>query len=218
MHALHNSWRQCLVGPKIAQCSLLVAFHCWLKLHIAQFQSSAGQARLCLVQFKKLVSLLTTRTMPCIVFVVTLLTSRRKLRNLWDQSHRYIASQFSSSFRFSTNILLSISASMSPGIKVFICLSVAQVQRFPSKRVEGTVQSTLRDVVDQVSMNVPTDEDIELFIDKEINIWWQKHHSKQHHQQHLKAAYQMHERKRKFANNIEAKQSCKIKRIHLWWK
>jgi len=39
----------------------------------------------------------------------------------------------------------------------------------------------LGDAVDQVSMGLPTHEDIELFIGKDI---------KQHHEQHLKAAYQ----------------------------
>ncbi len=54
--------------------------------------------------------------MPCAVLVVSLLTSQPKLRNLHDQSHRYVASQFSSSFWFSTDIFLAMSVTMSPSI------------------------------------------------------------------------------------------------------
>ena len=41
---------------------------------------------------------------------------------------------------------------------------------FEESIVEDIVQSTLGDVVDQVSMNLPTHEDIMLFVDKEIKI------------------------------------------------
>ena len=48
-----------------------------------------------------------------------------------------------------------------------------------------------RDAVDQVSMDLPTHEDINLFVDKDIKIQQQQHHNKQHHEQQLKATYQM---------------------------
>ncbi len=53
---------------------------------------------------------------------------------------------------------------------------------FQESRDEDNVQSTLGDAVDQVSMDLPTHEDIKLFVDKEIKIWQWQHHNEQHHQ------------------------------------
>lgn len=54
--------------------------------------------------------------MPCSVPAVSLPTSWRKLCDLHDHSHRYVASHFSSSFCFSTNRFLAISVAMYLGI------------------------------------------------------------------------------------------------------
>lgn len=62
---------------------------------------------------------------------------------------------------------------------------------FQESRVEDTIHSALGDAIDQVSMSLPTHEDIKFFIGKDIKIWKQKHHSKQHHEWKLKEAYQM---------------------------
>jgi len=42
---------------------------------------------------------------------------------------------------------------------------------FQESRVEDTIESTLGDVVDQVSKDLHTHEDINLFLDKDIKIW-----------------------------------------------
>ena len=71
------------------------------------------------------------------------------------------------------------------------CSSSSQQYRyngFQDNRDEDTVQSTLGDAVDQVSMDLPTHEDIKLFLDKDIK---QQHHSEKHHDQPLKASYRM---------------------------
>jgi len=85
-------WGSVLLALETVQCSLLVACHCWLKLCITQFQSSAGQDGLCIAQFQNSFSLPTNQTMPWVVLVVSLPTSQWKLCNLHDQSHRYVAS------------------------------------------------------------------------------------------------------------------------------
>lgn len=54
-----------------------------------------------------------------------------------------------------------------------MCSSTSQQYRyniFQEIGVDDTVQSTLGDAVNQVSMNLPTHEDINLFIDKDIKI------------------------------------------------
>jgi len=59
---------------------------------------------------------------------------------------------------------------------------------FQENRDEDTIQGMLGDVVDQLSMGLPTQKDMKLFLGKNIN---HQHHSEQHHEQQLKAAYQM---------------------------
>ncbi|WP_431002929.1 hypothetical protein, partial [Klebsiella pneumoniae] len=75
-------------------------------------------------------------TVPCVVLVVSLLTSHQKLRNLHDQSHKYVVSKFSSSFWFSTNGLFAMSVAMSLGIAgVYIPLS--SIGTMVSRRAES---------------------------------------------------------------------------------
>jgi len=81
-----------MLAPETVQCSLLVTCHSCLKLRIAQFQSSAAQARLCISQFQHSFSLVTVQTVPYAVLAVSLPTSPWKLRNFHVQSHRYVAS------------------------------------------------------------------------------------------------------------------------------
>jgi len=76
------------------------------------------------------------QTVPHAVLVVSLATSWPKLCNLHDQSHKYVASHFSSSVWFSTDILLSISVSMSPGI-ASVHLPFSSVGTMVSKREES---------------------------------------------------------------------------------
>jgi len=51
-------------------------------------------------------------------------------------------------------------------------------------------------------MDLPTHEDMKLFVDKDIKIWWLQHHNKQHHEQNLKEAYRMQWMQEEGCDNI----------------
>ena len=64
-----------------------------------------------------------------------------------------------------------MSVSLSPGI-IGVFSSLSSTSTMTSKRAgsKDTVQSTTRDAIDQMSMSFPTQEDIRLFVDKNIKI------------------------------------------------
>ena len=127
--------------------------------------------------------------MPCTVFAVNLPISRWKLCNLHDQPHRYVASQFSSSFCFSTVKLLTISVTMSlgtTGVHRSLSSTSTMVSRIAELKTPFRAHLGMH-LIKCVWTCLP----MKLLVDKDIKIWRQQHHSEQHHEQQLKVAYRM---------------------------
>jgi len=104
-----------------------------------------------------------------------------EMHNLHNQSHRYFASQSSSLFWFSTEKLLSMSVSMSPGI-IGVHPPLNSTCTMASRRAESKdiVESAIGDTVEQMSMSLPIYEETSLYIDEGIKMKWQRHHREQH--------------------------------------
>ena len=76
-----------------------------------------------------------TRTVPSAVLAVGLRTSQMKFHNFHDHSLRYVSSEFSCSFWFSTDGLLTMSVSISPSI-TSVHLPLNNIGTMVSKRAD----------------------------------------------------------------------------------
>ena len=81
-----------------------------------------------------------------------------------------------------TDIFLAMSVSMYIGIKgVHLSLDITITMAFKRGESKDTIESTTWVAAKQVSMILPTYEDIKLFMDKDIKIRYRQHHNEKHH-------------------------------------
>ena len=86
------------------------------RTHCYSYSYYNSLARLCITHFLQLARLPSACTMPFSFLEIGLQASKLKLCNLHDYSPKYVVSQFSCSFWFSTYIFLAMTVSMSLGI------------------------------------------------------------------------------------------------------
>ena len=157
--------------------------------------------------------------MPCAVLAVNPLASRWKLCNLHRQSHMYVACQSSSLFWFLNERLIVMSVAMSSGI-IGVRLPLNNTGIMASKRAESKTMF-------RAQLGIQS-----------IKCLWTCLYTKtsscygQGYQDEMIVASQREtpsvvaegsvlaydKWKRKVVDNIEVEQSCKLKKIHLWWK
>lgn len=164
----------------------------------------SSQTGLCIAQFQQSISLPATQTVPYAVLAVNLPTSWRKLGNLHDQSHRYVTSQFSSSFWFLTDRLLAMSVAMSPGI-AGVHLPLSNTCTMVSRRAETKTpfkahlgMQSIKCLWTCLPMKTSRYDGNNITTSSAMN---------NSRRQHTRC----NECERKFVDNIETKQSCKLK-------
>ena len=83
---------------------------------------------------------------------------------------------------------------MSIGIaRVHLPLSNTSTMAFRRAESKDTVERTTWVAAKQVSMSLPTHEDINLFVEKDIK---QQHHNEKHYSQQIKSTYRMKQMQR----------------------